>query len=1060
MFVLLKSVRHFILFFLFFSMILFFAPQAPAKSKAAAKSKYDAQLFNAMQWRCIGPFRGGRSVAVAGHKDLPFTYYFGATGGGVWKTEDGGMNWFNVSDSVFQWGSVGAIAVAESDPNVVYVGMGETCLRGNISPGDGVYKSVDGGATWQHIGLQETQFIGKICVHPKDENLVYVAAMGHLFGSNPERGVFRSKDGGATWQKILFKDDNTGAVDMVLDPFNPGIIYAALWDASRNPWSMSSSGPGSGLYKSTDGGDTWKELTKKPGMPKGMLGKIGITASPAKQDRLWASVEANDGGIFRSDDGGVHWQRVSADRNLRQRAFYYSHIYADPKAPETVYVLNVRFHKSVDGGKTYTSISVPHGDNHDLWIDPTNPARMISANDGGANVTYNGGKSWTEQNFPTAQFYHVAVDDQFPYRVYGAQQDNSTVSIVSRTTGFGITRTNWYPVGGGESGYIAVRPDDPNIVYAGSYDGYLTRDDHRTGQLRNIAVWPDNPMGAGAANLKYRFQWTFPIVISPHDANVLYVTGNRVFKTENEGQNWKVISPDLTRNDKSKQGPSGGPVTKDNTSVEYYCTIFTFAESPLQKGLLWAGSDDGLIHVSKNSGRTWKNVTPKNLPEWALISIIEPSHYDPAKAYVAATRYKSDDFTPYILKTTNFGKSWKLITNGIPKNEYTRVVREDPNRKGLLYAGTERGVFVSFDDGQYWQSLQLNLPAVPIHDLAVQAREKDLVAATHGRSFWILDDLSPLYELNDEIAKSDIHLFKPRHTYRMRGGSFHRPGMSVGRNPPGGVVIQYYLKDKPAGDIKLEILDAKGDTIRTFSSKKKKACSDSTGFYGEKKRKNQLPAKKGMNRFVWNMRYPDAKELPHLIMWAGTLVGPLAVPGKYQVKLMVSDKTETQPFEIVPDPRLTTTPEEFQEQFDLLIDIRDKVTEAHEAVLKIRDFRKQTGDLIKRLTKEEKTKEIETAAKALNKKLSEVEEEIIQVKIKSGQDALNYPIKLNNKIAALTGTAAGADAKPTQQMYDVYTDLSGKLAIQIKKLDKIISEDLPAFNRLVQENKIPAVILK
>jgi len=1053
-------VKSFVLLLFLFSIFYIQAIPTLADSKSENKPKYDEKLFNAMQWRCIGPYRGGRSVAVAGHPDQDFIYYMGVTGGGIYKTEDAGMTWFNVSDSVFQWGSVGAIALAESDPNVVYVGMGETCLRGNISPGDGVYKSVDGGKTWNHIGLKETQFIGKVCIHPKDENIVFVAAMGHLFGTNPERGVFRSKDGGKTWQKVFFKNDKTGAVDMVFDPFNPRVVYVAMWEANRTPWGMSSSGPGSGLYKSTDGGDTWKELSKQPGLPKGILGKIGITASGAQKDRLWASVEANDGGIFISDDGGDSWRRVSEDRNLRQRAFYYSHIYADPKSPETVYVLNVGFHKSVDEGKTYTRISVPHGDNHDLWIDPTNSNRMINANDGGANVTFNGGQSWTEQDYATAQFYHVLVDDQFPYMVYGAQQDNSTVGTLSRTTGSGITTSDWHSVGGGESGYIAVKPDEPNIIYAGSYGGYLTRYNHRIKESRNIAIWPENPMGAGAADLKYRFQWTFPIMASPHDPDVLFATGNHVFKSTNEGQSWEEISPDLTRNDKGKQGPSGGPITKDNTSVEYYCTIFSFAESPGQKDLFWAGSDDGLIHISKDGGQNWQNITPKNLPEWALISIIEPSPFDPATAYVAATRYKLDDFKPYILKTNNYGKSWKLITNGIPVEDFTRVVREDPNKKGLLYAGTERGVYVSFDDGANWQSLQLNLPFVPIHDLVIQSREKDLVVATHGRSFWILDDLTPLHEMSDKVAKSDVHLFQPRHTYRMGGGSFNRPGMSIGQNPPAGVVIQYYLKEESKKPIKLEILNMKGDTIRTFSSKKTKEISDSTGFYGERSRSNQLATKAGMNRFIWNMRYPDAKGLPNLIMWAGTIRGPAAVPGKYQARLIVGDQTITKTFEILKDPRIKTTQVEFQEQFDLLINIRDKVTEAHEAVQKVRDIRKQTNEYVKLLPAGEKKKTIAKAAKDFNKKLRDVEEIIIQTKIKSNQDALNYPIKLNNKIAALTGTVASADVKPTKQMYDVFEYLAGKLDAQLEKLSKIIDEELPKFNQLVKENDIPAVMLK
>jgi photosystem II stability/assembly factor-like uncharacterized protein len=1045
-------------------LVLGIALNVPAQRDSKPASQYDLSLYKALEWRGIGPYRGGRSVAVAGHPDQPHTYYFGATGGGVWKTEDGGLTWINISDGSYKTGSVGAIAVAESDPNVIYAGMGEACLRGNVSPGDGVYKSEDGGKTWNHVGLAETQTIGKVRIHPQNPDLVYVAALGHAFGPNPERGVFRSKDGGKSWDKILFKDDKTGAIDLVLDPNNPRVIYAAMWEAHRNPWSLSSGGPGSSLHKSTDGGDTWTDLTSNPGLPKGVKGKIGVAVSPAKPDRVWAIVEAEEGGVFRSDDGGKTWRRLNEDRRLRQRAWYYSHIYADPKDPETVYVLNVQFLKSVDGGKSFDrTISVPHGDNHDLWIDPHNPLRMINANDGGANVTYNGGLSWTDQDQATAQFYHVTVDNQFPYHVYGAQQDNSTVGMASRTTGLGIDRPDWYPVGGCESGYIAVRPDDPNIVFAGCYGGVLTRYDKRTKQAQTISVWPENPIGAGAADLKYRFQWTYPIVISPHDPNVLYAAGNHVFKSTDEGLSWQVISPDLTRNDKSKQGPSGGPITKDNTSVEYYNTIFALAESPLQPGLLWAGSDDGRIQISRNGGTSWEEVTPKDLPEWALISIIEASPHDPATAYVAATRYKLDDFKPYLYTTNNYGKTWKKITTGIPDDEYTRVVREDPHRKGLLYAGTEKGVHVSFDDGEHWQSLQLNLPAVPIHDLVVHLREKDLVVATHGRSFWILDDLTPLHEITDDTAKADVHLFKVGHTYRMGGASVSRPGLSLGKNPPSGTVIYYYFKEKPNDEVKLDILDESGALITSFTTQAKaeeQPADETSEFFGGDRRPAKVPAEAGMNRFVWDWRYPDAKTVPGALLWAGSTRGPRAGPGQYQVRLSVGGKTLTQPFEIQKDPRIKTTPAEFKEQFDLLMKIRDKVSEAHEAVNTIREVQKQVDDLTNRLKDHPGAKTVAEAAKTLTEKLTAIEQEIIQTKIKSSQDALNYPIKLNNKLAALASAVASADAKPTKQSYDVFNELSGKLDEQLTKLKEVLGKVLPEFNRKVKAEDIPAVILK
>jgi photosystem II stability/assembly factor-like uncharacterized protein len=1048
-----------------------FVGEMTAQQRTTATLKYDTLLYNKMQWREIGPFRGGRSIAVAGHRSQPYTYYFGATGGGIWKTEDGGVNWRNVSDGFLKVGIVGALAVAESDPNVIYAGTGEACIRGNTMPGEGIYKSEDAGKTWKYVGLAEAQTISEIVVHPRDENLVYAAVFGHVFGTNPERGIYRSTDGGKTWKKVLYKDDKTGGIDIVLDPFNPRVIYAALWEASRNPWSMSSGGPGSSLWKSTDGGDTWTDLSKNPGMPRGLLGRIGVAASGARQDLVWAMIENEpDGGLYRSNDGGKTWRKVNDDRRLRQRAWYYTHVYADPKNPETVYILNTGFYRSIDGGRTLTSIQVPHGDNHDLWINPDNPQIMINSNDGGANVTFNGGVTWTEQDIPTAQFYHVLVDDQFPYKVYGAQQDNSTVSILSRTTAGGIDVTHWNAVGGGESGYIAVDRDDPNIVYAGNYGGFLTRYDQRTGESQAINVWPDNPMGAGAESMKYRFQWTFPIITSVHD-KALYVAGNHVFKSTNRGMSWEMMSPDLTRNDKSKLGPSGGPITKDNTGVEYYCTIFTLAESPVKAGVWWAGSDDGLIHVTQDGMKSWQNVTPKELGEWTRVSLIDASPHDAGTAYVAAKRYQLDDFRPYIYKTTDYGKTWKKIVKGIPENVFVHAVREDPNRKGLLYAGTERGVYVSFDDGENWQSLQLNLPVVPIHDLMVQKREMDLVVATHGRSFWILDDLTPLYQLTDDVAKADVHLFKPRATYRMRGGGGFGGGggrASVGRNPANGVVVYYYLKNKPRDEVKLEFLQEDGTVIRSFSSRAERqdgegpqaTQAEEFGFGFGAGAQQRVPADSGMNRFVWNMRYPDATTLPGLILWAGTTAGPVAVPGNYQVRLTVGGKSWTQPFEIKKDPRLATTQEDYQAQFDLLIKIRDKVSAAHEAVNTIREVRKQAEDLIKRLQGQPSAKAVSDAFKVLNDQMTPVEEEIVQVKIKSNQDALNYPIKLNNKLAALTVIVASMDARPTKQSYEVFEDLSAKLDVQLAKYREIMAKGLPEFNNKVKALDLPAVILK
>ncbi len=1028
-------------------------------SPLSAQFKYDTTLYNKMRWREIGPFRAGRSIAVAGHKDQPLTYYFGATGGGIWKTQDGGNTWINVSDGSLPIGIVGALAVAESDPNVIYAGTGESCIRGNAMPGEGVYKSVDAGKTWKFIGLKDAQTISRVRVHPRDEDIVYVAALGHVFGSNPERGVYRSKDGGKTWQKILSKNDSTGAVDLMLDPNNPRIIYAAMWQAYRNPWSMSSGGAGSGLWKSIDGGDTWQDITKNDGLPKGIIGKIGITVSPAKADRVWASIEADDGGLFRSDDGGKNWTKMTDDRKIRQRAWYYSHIFADPKNPEGIYILNVGFHKSIDGGKTLSNISVPHGDNHDLWIDPNNPMRMITGDDGGACVTYNGGQTWTQEDIATAQFYHVTLDNEFPYNVYGAQQDNSTIRIASRTTGFGIDRPDWHDVGGGESGYIAVNPKDANIVYAGSYDGYLTRYDHRTTQQQDISPWPDNPMGGGAKDAKYRFQWTYPIVISKFDPSVLYVTANHVFKSTNEGMSWEIIGPDLTRNDTNKLGSSGGPITKDNTSVEYYGTIFTFAESPVQQGVLWSGSDDGMIYVSQDDGKSWKNVTPKELPSWTMMSIIDASPHEAGTAYLAANRYKLDDFKPYLFKTTDFGNSWTKIVSGIPKDQFTHVIREDPNKKGMLYTGTERGMFVSFDAGRNWQPLQMNLPVTPVHDIAIQARERDLVVATHGRSFWILDDLTPLYQLTPTIAKSDIHLYQPHHAYRIDGGTFDRPGLALGKNPPNGVVVYYQFKNKPkeTDTLKLQFLDEQSNVIKTFIGKPTKKTAEPSG---EEDDTPTCPADSGMNKFVWDMRYPDATKLPGAIMWGGSTQGPAAVPGNYQVRLWYANRSWTQQFEIRKDPRVKATADDFKQQLELLMKIRDKVSAAHEAVSNVREIRKQTEDLVKKLEKHPLKDSVSNSAKRLNDQLKKIEEEIVQVKIKSGQDALNYPIKLNDKIASISGVVASADARPTAQAYAVFDELSSKLDAQLAKYKQILDADLAQFNTTVKSLDVPAVILK
>jgi len=1029
----------------------FYGEQAASEVK-----RIDKKAYQAMRWRCIGPYRGGRATAVTGIPSKPYTYYFGCCGGGVWKSEDGGINWRPVSDGYFKTGSVGAVAVSEWDPNVVYAGMGEAPIRGNVSHGDGVYKSVDGGKTWSHIGLGDTYQISRIRIHPRNPDLVYVAALGHVYGPNMQRGVFRSLDGGKSWEKILYVSDKAGAIDLIMDPFNPRVIYAAFWSAHRTPYSLVSGGPGSGLYKSTDSGDTWEELSRNPGMPRGVLGKIGVAASGAQQDRVWAVVEAEQGGVFRSDDGGKTWMRVNSERRLRQRAWYYSRIYADPKNPDKVYVLNTGFYRSLDGGRTFSYIRVPHGDNHDLWIDPHNPDRMINSNDGGANVTYNGGISWTEQDQPTAQFYHVTTDDQFPYWVYGAQQDNSTVRIASRTTEAGIGTDHWHSVGGGESGHIAPKHDNPDIVYAGSYGGLITRWNYETRERRAINPWPENPMGWGAKDLKYRFQWTAPILISRFDSDVLYHAAQVLFKSTDEGHSWNVISPDLTRNDKSKQKQSGGPITKDDTSVEYYCTIFAVAESVYDPDILWVGSDDGLVHITRNGGKTWTDITPKNMPEWSMISMIETSTFKAGRAFLAVDRHKLDDFSPYIYMTRDFGKTWEKITNGIPKNAFVRVVREDPEKKGLLYAGTETGIFVSFDEGKNWQSLQLNLPVVPVRDMVV--KEDDLVAATHGRSFWILDDLTPLHQLTEEVLESDFFLFKPRDSYRM--GGYGYPRSDMGENPPGGSVIYYYFKEKPEQKVTLEFLDRQGNLIKEYKARKQEESASASfspwGFTGTQ----SVPAEKGMNRFIWDMRYPGAERVPGAVYWGASFRGPLAVPGDYTVRLKVGEDRMIKSWKWKKDPRIEATQRDLQEQFDFLIEIRDKVTEVNHGIKKLRNLKQQIQDLFVKIKDQQHSKEIMEAGKEIIEKLTAVEDKLIQSKSKSGQDPLNYPIKLDNKIAALASYVSSADFRPTEQTYQVFHALSSKADSQLGLLDLYIERDIKNFNRLVKKADIPAVIVK
>jgi photosystem II stability/assembly factor-like uncharacterized protein len=1009
--------------------------------------------FGALHWRSLGPERGGRSIAAAGSTARPLEYYFGATGGGLWKTTDGGTTWHPVTDGQITSSSVGAVAVAPSNPDIVYIGTGEADIRGNIIQGDGAYKSIDSGKTWTKIGLVDTQNISKIRVDPTNPDLVYVAAFGHHAAPNPDRGVFRSKDGGKTWEKILYRDDKTGAIDLVIDPNNPRVLYAALWEAFRNSYMMSSGGPGSGLFKSTDGGDHWTEITRNPGLPaKDVIGKIGVSVSGADSNRVYAQIEAENGGFFLSDDAGATWKLVTQNRNLRQRAFYYTHVFADPKNKDLVYELNVGFMKSTDAGKTWTQLRPPHGDNHDMWIDPMNPARMIEANDGSANVSVNAGETWTDQDVPTAQFYHVITTTDVPYHVCGAQQDNSTACVSSQPAAGGPGGGNggadvvFYSVGGGESGYIANDPRNPDIFFAGSYGGLITRFDRKTGQLREVNPYPDNPMGYPSKDIVERFQWTFPIVYAPTDPGTLYVSSQHVWKTTNEGQSWTKISPDLTRHDPSTLQGSGGPITKDETGVETYAVVFALAPSPKDANLIWAGSDDGYVQVTRDGGKSWKNVTPKDMPDFARISIIEASPFRPGTAYVAANHYQHDDFKPYVYRTDDYGETWTKIVNGVGDRDFARVIREDPQRAKLLYLGTEHGIYVSFDDGAKWESLKQGLTDTPVHDIKVEAR--DLVIATHGRAFYVMDNISPLRQWGMQTS-SNLYLFKPNDVLRGLDRS---------------LAIDYSLK-QPAQKVTIEFMDAQGKVIRTYTGTpadfEKKAAAPAPApedFFRPQEPK--APVDAGIHRLNWDIRYPGAVDFPGMIMWAANSRGPVAPPGTYQVRVTADGESQTQPFAIRREPHVLAgvTDADLQKQFDLAIKVRNRASDANEAVLMVRGIKPQISDRQGKL--DSKTGATAKALDELEKTLSNVEGEIYQVKNQSGQDPLNYPIKLNNKIAALQGVIESADMPPTEQSEQVFDMLSTRLGTQLEVLDNTIKTKLPQVNQLLKKQKLAPIEAK
>lgn len=985
---------------------------------------FDPQHFAALQWRNIGPNRGGRSIAASGSPGRPYEYYFGATGGGVWKTSDGGTSWAPVTDGQLRSSSVGAIAVAPSNPDVVYVGMGETQLRANVMQGDGVYRSSDGGKTWTHTGLAKTQAIGRVRVHPRDANLVYVAALGHPFAPNEERGVFRSTDGGRTWRKLLYRDERTGAVDLAIDPNDPRVLYATLWQVYRKPWILWSGGPGSGLFKSIDGGETWTELTRNPGFPSGVLGKITVAVG-ANSRRLYANVEATEGGLYSSDDAGGTWQRVNANRDLWQRAFYFLRIAADPKDPETVYSVNFELMKSSDGGRSFARLTGPHGDYHDLWIDPAEPTRMIVADDGGASVSVNGGVTWTAQSYPTAQIYRVTTTTDAPYHVCGAQQDNTTVCVPS--DGGHLRSPNsvpgdwFYDVGGGESATIAGKPNEPDIVYAGATNT-LTRYDRRTGQERDVQPYPRLVMGEPAAAMRERWNWNYPIATTPLEPNAVYAGSQHLWKSIDEGRSWRRISPDLTRADSTTLGNSGGPIVFDQDGPEIYATIFTIAPSRRDAQTIWVGSDDGLVHITRNGGQSWINVTPPDLPPFSVVSRIDASPHRAGGAYVAAKRYQLDDRQPYIWRTNDFGKSWSRIVTGIRDDDYVHVVREDPVRAGLLYAGTEHGAYVSFDDGARWSSLSLNLPDVQVSDLVVQG--KDLVVATHGRSFWILDDVTPLRQFSAEVAAAGAYLFAPATAVRRLGRA----------------IIDYWLVT-PADSVTIDIVDASGRVARRLASSPRRT--------------------RGLQRVLWDGRYSGATSFSGIVLEGGDpRRGPLAPPGRYHVRLTTwtggQRATRASNLELRKDPRLTTVSDaDLRAQFALAIRIRDAETAANEAVITIRELSTQLADRARRAAPD-----VAKLASALADSLGAVERELYQVKNQSAKDKIAFPIKLNDRLTGLRSNLERGDGAPPESYERVFRELSAELDVHLARLRALLQNDLGALNRRLGDARLPAVLAR
>ncbi|HYW33372.1 MAG TPA: glycosyl hydrolase [Gemmatimonas sp.] len=1058
------------------------AQRRPAPTTASTLPAYDPSLytdpaatnkaFKSMRWRLVGPFRGGRAVAVTGDPTKPLVFYMGSVNGGVWKTVNAGASWDNVTDGRTDISSVGAITLAPSDPNVIYVGTGEGKPREDLTYGTGVYRTTDGGESWQSLGLKDAGQIPTVRVHPTNPDIVWVAALGHAFGPNTERGVFRTNDGGKSWKKVLYLNDSTGANDISVDPTNPRVVYASMWKFRRSPWGMDAGGGRSSLWKSTDSGDSWTELSTNNGMPKGPLGKITVSVSAANPRRVYASVEAKDtlGGIFRSDDAGDTWTRANGQQMFQIRPWYFSSITADPTNENTLYVMNLQVSKSIDAGRTFTRLRVPHGDTHVMWVDPKDPNRLINGNDGGASISLDGGRTWSSNmNQPTSQFYHVITDNQWPYRIYGAQQDNSTVSIASRSDYGAIGERDWFPVAGCENAHIAIDPRNPAITYGGCYTGMLTRHDNRTQQKRDIAVWLNNYDGIAVKDVPNRFQWTFPVMLSRHDPSVLYVASQNVWKSTTEGRSWEKISPDLSYADTATMGPSGGPIHKDMTGTEWYATVYALDESPITKGLLWAGTDDGRVHITRNGGGAWEDVTPKGMVKHTRVTGVEPSPHDPAVAYLTATRYQLDDFRPYVYRTGDYGKTWTRIDAGIPMGAYARSIREDPARKGLLFVGTEIGVWVSLNDGAKWEPIQLNLPRASVRDLRV--KDNDVVVGTHGRAFWVLDDISSIRQMHDSVTAKRVHLFQPATAYRYAGG--RGGGRGTGENPYDGVLVDYWFKDKPTDKVTIEFIDARGMVMRAFSSRsasvdsttprpapedsaRKVARADSLAYFAAD---SIVSTRAGSNRFFWNLRYPEAKRVRNVVNDMGTFAGPTVVPDNYRVRLIVGRDTMTRSFTVKLDPRLDATTADLAQQFELGMKVQGRINQIGEAFARIEDIQKQIDTRVDQSAEQAYAKRVRDASKPVRAQLEVVRTELVDWYNHDDQATLHFPIKLYNMMLSLNDQVLGQDAAPNKQHGEILAELGGKVDTQLERLQQLEANEIKALNTLLTELGLPPIYL-